>query len=140
MAIRRRVWLDLGPFDVRYEFYCQDLDLCLTAGEAGWRVSVVDAFRVVHHHGATIGSAAGAAGRFHPALLWTDFVRAAAKRGGSGAARRATAALRAGVRLRLFGRRLRGLVGARDERWERDTASFAAGLDRLRSLEPDQLQ
>ncbi len=134
MALRRRVWRDHGPFDPRFELYCQDVDLCLAAGEDGWRVTVLDGFDVVHHHGATVAADAGAALRFHPARMWADLVRLAAKRYGPESARKAAAALRAGARCRLLGRRIRRSLGAGggDPAWDADTAAFATGLDRLR--------
>lgn len=134
MAIRRRVWRDHGPFDPRFELYCQDLDLCLAAGEDGWRVTVLDGFDVVHHHGATVAAERGTAHRFQPARMWADLVRLAAKRHGPESAKKAAAALRAGARCRLLGRRLRRAVGAvaGGPAWDEETAAFAAGLERLR--------
>jgi GT2 family glycosyltransferase len=55
MAFRREVWRDAGPLNERYLFYCQDLELCLRASRAGWRVRVLDDARVVHGLGKTIG-------------------------------------------------------------------------------------
>jgi len=134
MAIRRRVWRDHGPFDPRFELYCQDLDLCLAAGGDGWRVAVLDGFDVVHHHGATVAADPASADRFHPARMWADLVRLAAKRYGPETAGKAAAALRAGARCRLLGRRLRRAAGAAggNPAWDADTDAFAAGLERLR--------
>ncbi len=136
MAMRRSVWEAAGPLDERYRFYCQDLDLCLAARDLGWRVAVVAGFVVVHHHGATISAGGGSAAPYHPELMWTDLVRFADKRRGPAAARRATAALRAGARLRLLGRALAAPLVARARRgqWQRDTAAFAAGLQALQRL------
>jgi len=112
MAIRRAAWEEVGPFDEGFRFYTQDLDLCLRAGGAGWRVAVLPAFAVLHHHGATIqgversGSTAPGRGWQHAELLWTDLLRWAAKAHGEPWARRAARALRAGAGLRLVGRRL----------------------------------
>jgi hypothetical protein len=55
---------------------------------------------VLHHHGATIGRAAGAQGHQHPELLWNDLLRWARKHHGQAWAARAGIALRTGVRLR----------------------------------------
>ncbi|HEV8241184.1 MAG TPA: glycosyltransferase [Thermoanaerobaculia bacterium] len=106
LAIRRSLWHELGGFDPRFELYAQDLDLCVRARERGWRVAVVAASRVVHHHGATIGQASRdlAAGEGGKALtaradaprLWADLVRWAAKRRGPAAGRRAARWLRLG--------------------------------------------
>ena len=106
LAIRRPLWEKLGGFDPRFTLYAQDLDLCLRAGDLGWRVAVVAASRVVHHHGATIarvvpgeavsGLGSAMAARQHTPFLWTDLVRWAAKRGGPAAARRASRWLRRG--------------------------------------------
>ncbi|HKO59248.1 MAG TPA: glycosyltransferase [Thermoanaerobaculia bacterium] len=54
MALRAEVWRDAGPLDERYRFYCQDLEFCLRARGAGWRVRIVDEARVTHGHGRTI--------------------------------------------------------------------------------------
>ena len=52
------------------------------AGPAGgWRCGRT--FRVLHHHGATIGRDPGARGRQHPELLWSDLLRWARKHRGN---------------------------------------------------------
>ncbi len=66
LALRRAALAEVGPLDERFRFYAQDLDLCLRLTAAGWRVALLPAVRVMHHHGATIsrrnaGAAAGAA-------------------------------------------------------------------------------
>jgi GT2 family glycosyltransferase len=141
MAIRRAAWEQVGPLDERFVFYAQDLDLCVRARQAGWKVAVVPAFEVVHHHGATIlvhggGSGGGAAGRGaqHPELLWTDLLRWAGKRGGAPAARRAARALAAGGWLRLAGRRLAAplLPAARRASFRADSAAFGRALAAVR--------
>jgi len=38
MMIRRETWHQLGGFDERFFMYCEDVDLCWRAHEAGWRV------------------------------------------------------------------------------------------------------
>lgn len=98
LALRREVWHDCGPLDEEFSLYCQDLDLCLRAGEAGWHVRLVEDCRVTHHLGATVGQDTG----FPTDLerLWPDLVRWAAKNGGGGKARRAAWALRLGGLLR----------------------------------------
>jgi GT2 family glycosyltransferase len=100
MAFRRAVWEAAGPLDEGFQFYAQDLDFCLRARRAGWRIEVRPEVRVLHHHGATIGRAAGARGHQHPELLWSDLLRWARKHRGPGWASRAEIALRTGDRLR----------------------------------------
>lgn len=134
MAVRRDVWSDCGPFDTGYEFYCQDLDLCTTVRDSGRRVVVVPGFTVLHHHGASITSAPGAVPGFHPARMWADLVRFAAKHDGAAAARRAARALRLGARVRLLGRAVGGLFAGDRRAWRRDTAAYRAGLDALREV------
>ena len=109
LALRRAAWEEVGPFDERFRFYAQDLDLCARLRAAGWEVALLPDFRVLHHHGATIGSAAGATGggsggRQHVELLWTDLLRWAEKRHGARWARHAAKALAAGGRARLVAR------------------------------------
>ena len=107
LALRRAAWEEVGPFDERFRFYAQDLDLCVRLRAAGWEVALLPDFRVLHHHGATIGAAAGGAAtgrRQDEELLWTDLLRWAEKRHGARWARRAGAALAAGGRVRLLAR------------------------------------
>lgn len=98
LAVRRQAWEESGGFDEEFHFYGQDLDLCLRLRDAGWKVELVPEVRVLHHHGATIGS------RSNLELLWTDLLRWARKSRGSGFARRAAFALRSGAALRRLGR------------------------------------
>lgn len=128
MAIRREVWESRGPFDVDYRFYCQDLDLCHSARQAGWQVAVIPGFGVLHHHGATISTVSGASGAFHPAHLWTDLVRFTAKSEGPEAARSAAMVLRAGARLRLIGRAIAAPFSADRKAWKQDSDAFLEGL------------
>ncbi len=72
MAFRREVWNVAGPLDERYRFYCQDIDLCLRARDAGWQVRIVENARVVHGLGGTI--AGDNALRHDPELLWPDLL------------------------------------------------------------------
>lgn len=139
MALRREVWDDLGPLDERFRFYCQDLDLCLRARKAGWKVEVIPGLRVVHHHGATVARQPGAIGHDEPELLWSDLVRWAWKERGSAWARRAALALRAGGRLRLVGRRLRGLFhpSATRRAWRDESLAYRRALAGVRDLLAD---
>jgi len=38
MMIRRETWEQLGGFDEQFFMYCEDVDLCRRAHEAGWKV------------------------------------------------------------------------------------------------------
>jgi N-acetylglucosaminyl-diphospho-decaprenol L-rhamnosyltransferase len=100
LAMRRGVWEAVGPFDEGFHFYAQDLDFCLRARDAGWRTEIRPEFRVLHHHGATIGRDPGAGGHQHPQLLRNDLLLWARKRHGERWAGRAATALRLGGRLR----------------------------------------
>lgn len=48
MALRRETFERLGGFDPRYHMYCEDVDLCLRAWNAGLAVRVVPAAWVTH--------------------------------------------------------------------------------------------
>lgn len=129
LALRRQAWEETGGFDEGFRFYGQDLDLCLRLREAGWKVEIVPEFRVLHHHGATIGS------KSHLELLWTDLLRWARGYRGEGFARRAALALRSGAALRRLGRTAaapfvaagrRGAWQAESEALRRATAALAA--------------
>jgi len=131
LAIRRAAWEQAGPLDEEFRFYGQDLDLCLRLRQAGWGVAVLPEFRVLHHHGATIGGKPGTGGgRQHPELLWTDLLRWARKHRGSSWARRAALALAAGGLLRLAGRALSSpfLPAARRTARRDETRAFRRAL------------
>ena len=138
LAMRRRVWETVGPFDEEYRFYAQDLDLCLRARSRGWQVEIVPAFRVLHHHGATIGRGTAAVARQNPALLWADLVLWATSHRGRSWGRRAALALRLGGRLRLFGRRLREVSLPAESRaaWRRDTLAYRQALTAVSRAAP----
>jgi GT2 family glycosyltransferase len=133
MVVRRRVWEEIGPFDLGYQFYCQDLDLCSKAITAGWRIRVLPGFKVYHHHGGTISSARGAVGPTHPELMWTDFLRFVRKKKGADAARKSIRAMRMGGALRLVGRRIASPWIPERERsgWRAETSAYAAALHAL---------
>lgn len=101
LAIRREAWLQAGPLDERFRLYAQDLDLCVRVRQAGWEIEILPDFRVLHHHGATIGARESALGRQNLELLWTDLLRWARKNKGEKWAAKARRALLWGVRLRL---------------------------------------
>ncbi|HXU32863.1 MAG TPA: glycosyltransferase family 2 protein [Thermoanaerobaculia bacterium] len=127
-----------GPLDERFRFYAQDLDLCLTLRNAGWKVSILPGLRVRHHHGATIGRDTGTSSdRKHPELLWTDLLRCAEKHRAPAGAAAARRALRAGAALRALGRALRlpfvppkdrAAWAADDEAFRRARRALAASL------------
>lgn len=134
MTVRRQAWTAVGGFDERFHFYCQDLDLCLRVLAAGWTVEVVSGARVTHLVGATIGQRAGSASdRSHPALLWTDLVRWAAKHGGPGGDRTTARVLRLGGAIRVGARTLAVpfLPPDRREPWRRETRAFRRALTAL---------
>jgi GT2 family glycosyltransferase len=125
LALRRVVYERCGPLDESYAFYCQDLDLCWCARRAGFAVSIVAGFDVLHHHGATIARDGGTAGQ-RPDLLWPDLVRCIAKYRGEPAGENARRALRWGSGLRLAGRRLFAGWAGDGEAHRRTTESLAA--------------
>jgi len=131
IAVRRAVWTSCGPFDDEYRFYCQDLDLCWSANQAGFGVAVVPGFYVLHHLGGTISSNAGSVGSFHPGSMWPDLVRFIGKNHGPTEARRAAFALKTGARLRLAGRALMQPFVSDRETWRRDTQAYRDGLAAL---------
>jgi GT2 family glycosyltransferase len=135
MAIRRETWDEVGPLDTRFRFYAQDLDFCLRARDAGWRVRLVAEAQVVHVGGATIGRRPGAARRSsHPGLLWTDLLLWAEKRHGRRWAEAAARRLAWGGHLRLVARGLARplLPPRRRAEWGRDSEAFRQALDELR--------
>ena len=136
MAIRRSAWHAAGPFDERFRFYAQDLDLCERAGQLGWGVRLLPGLEVLHHHGATIGRAAGAVARQQPGLLWTDLLRWAIKARPPAGARAAARALKLGARFRLAWRSIRAtlLRGDRRAEWRAETAAYRRALDGLNAL------
>jgi N-acetylglucosaminyl-diphospho-decaprenol L-rhamnosyltransferase len=136
MVMRREVWDQAGPFDLGYRFYCQDIELCLAAADAGWKVEILPGFDVIHHHGGTISESGGAVGAAHPELMWTDLLRFAQKRRGLAGARQSSRALQMGGRLRILGRRLASPLVPGDQRpsWHAETSTYAAALRALEYL------
>ena len=135
MALRREVIEAVGPFDPRYRLYAQDLDLCLAARDAGWRVKVLPEFGVVHHQGATVAreDAGGTAERQDVASTWSDLLAWAEKRRGTAWARRAACVVAIGLSLRLAYRRLAAPLASRSKRsrWHREAAVFRLALNDL---------
>lgn len=57
MAVSRSKYLALGGFDTLYApFYSEDLDLSYRAYQRGWTVLYEPESRLIHEHGATIGT------------------------------------------------------------------------------------
>lgn len=138
LAMRREVWNQVGPFDEGFQFYGQDLDLCLRAGAAGWRVSIVPAFTVMHHHGATIGHVAEVTARQDPAVMWHDLLYWTRKHGGETSVRRARRAIRCGGWLRVLARRVvaPAMPSASRPDWRRQTAVLRSAIRSLRRPDP----
>jgi N-acetylglucosaminyl-diphospho-decaprenol L-rhamnosyltransferase len=133
LAVRRAAWDEVGPLDEGVLFYAQDLDLCVRARAAGWRVALVPAARIEHHHGATI--AAGEPLAHRPEALWPDLVRWGRRWHGERWARRARRAMRAAVAARIALRRVGTLfvAGERRPRARRTTAALLRGYAALAS-------
>jgi glycosyltransferase involved in cell wall biosynthesis len=55
MMVPRTVFAELGGFDENYEIGYGDIDFCLRAGEAGYRVVYTPFAELVHHEGGTRG-------------------------------------------------------------------------------------
>ncbi|HEX3529717.1 MAG TPA: glycosyltransferase family 2 protein [Thermoanaerobaculia bacterium] len=140
LALRRSAWEAVGPMDEGFRFYAQDLDLCLRLRQAGWTVELVPEFRVLHHHGATIGRASGGSGRQNPELLWTDLLRWAGKHRGVAWARRVARALCAGAALRLLGRGLATPLVAAERRagWREESGAFRRAAAAVKLANPGQ--
>lgn len=133
MVIRRTTLAEVGPMDEGFATYCQDLDFCSRARRRGWSAEVLSELGVVHHHGATIGNGNGIAAHQDLALLWIDLLRWTRKHRDERIARRAARALRWGVRLRLGGRRLTGILLRSEARraWDRDSEVLHRALAEL---------
>jgi GT2 family glycosyltransferase len=135
LAIRREAWEAVGPLDVRYRFYAQDLDFCSSLRDAGWHVAIAAGFHVMHLGGATIRRRAGAALGANPALLWADLLTWAEKRHGLAWASSARRSMRVGSRLRLVARWLGRAAVPRDLRpgWDGETAAFRAARQEIQA-------
>jgi GT2 family glycosyltransferase len=51
ICIRRETWSEVGGFDEGYFMYAEDIDWCLRAQQAGWRIYYVPESAIVHHIG-----------------------------------------------------------------------------------------
>ena len=136
LAMRRTVWESIGPLDESFHLYGQDLDFCVRAGRAPWRIRILAGATVLHHQGATITRMTGTVNRHAITTLWTDLVSWSAKEGGTGDARRAALAIALGARLRLLGRWLMtpSVARARRQPWFDQSREISAALHALRGL------
>jgi GT2 family glycosyltransferase len=133
MAFRREVWEAAGPLRENYRFYAQDLDFCIRAGDAGWRVRVVEEARVAHRGGATMQQWRDVDLAHDPALLWPDLLTwGRAHYGRRWAAIAVPLACGAGL-VRIVARRMRELLlrGEARARSRSATAAYAAALRQL---------
>jgi len=55
LLIRREVWEAVDGIDENFAILCNDVDLCLRIGEAGWKVLWTPNATLVHHESATLG-------------------------------------------------------------------------------------
>lgn len=55
LMIKADVFKRLGGFDARYFMYAEDVDLCFSANELGWKTYYVPSACVVHHGGRSSG-------------------------------------------------------------------------------------
>jgi GT2 family glycosyltransferase len=132
MAVRREVQQTIGLFDPDLSLYAQDLDYCVRARAAGWRVAQLTE-AVVHHVGGATITGASTSLRQDPAALYADLARWLHKSHDPIAARRATRALRAGCRARVVARDLlRWFYGSTARAaWDGDTARYRDALTRI---------
>jgi N-acetylglucosaminyl-diphospho-decaprenol L-rhamnosyltransferase len=131
MAVRDEVRREIGLFDPALATYAQDLDYCVRARRAGWRVAQLTDVHVMHWLGATLRrhDTAVAEG-FDPAALVGDLARWIRRRHGPARARRLCLALRAGLHVRLAARALAAPWPFLPDpaRWNRDTTRYRAAL------------
>lgn len=66
--IRRSAQEAVGGLDSRFFMYAEDMDLCLRHRQAGWRVTFFPGAEIVHHGGASSGTA--------PVRFWIEQQRA----------------------------------------------------------------
>jgi len=56
LMIKAKLFKQLGGFDNSYFMYAEDVDLCFSANERGWKTYYVPSVRVVHHGGSSSGA------------------------------------------------------------------------------------
>jgi GT2 family glycosyltransferase/glycosyltransferase involved in cell wall biosynthesis len=107
MYVRREVIERLGAFDERYAMAYEDVDWCLRAWQAGYRVLYFPSAQLVHHESLTRGSEQGERELGSQRVFWerwSDFFdarSAALAAGGDGGHGAATLAAGAPERLRI---------------------------------------
>ena len=133
MAFRREVWNAIGPLRETYRFYAQDLDFCIRAGDAGWRVRVIEEARVTHRGGASVQQWRGIDLPHDPALLWLDLLAWGRSRYGRAWATVAVPLACIAALLRIGARKLRErtLRGEAREHSRSQTAVYVAALQQL---------
>jgi N-acetylglucosaminyl-diphospho-decaprenol L-rhamnosyltransferase len=52
LMFRREAFTAVGPFDARFFLYCEDVDWCLRARKAGWKLLFVPEVEITHSKGA----------------------------------------------------------------------------------------
>jgi GT2 family glycosyltransferase len=57
LMVRREVWESIGLLDENYFFYFEDVDFCIRAKRAGWRVLYLPSAKIVHHWGMSVREA-----------------------------------------------------------------------------------
>jgi GT2 family glycosyltransferase len=131
IALRRSLWEEIGPFDPGYRLRGHSIDLCVKASKAGWGIEIIPDFTAIHP--------ASGSSTSNDELLWTDLLRFAHKRNGSGAARQSKRALRLGGQVRLFGRRLASplVPGNRKDQWQAETTACAEALRAISAPSPE---
>ena len=51
--VRREVWESIGLLDEGFFFYYEDVDFCIRARAAGWKVMYIPSAQVLHHWGSS---------------------------------------------------------------------------------------
>jgi hypothetical protein len=67
LAVRRETWEQLGGLDDGFYIYCEDVDFCLRAREAGWRIHYEPRALVLHKVSASVGGGSSAFKSYHKA-------------------------------------------------------------------------
>jgi GT2 family glycosyltransferase/glycosyltransferase involved in cell wall biosynthesis len=106
MYVRREVIEQLGAFDERYAMAYEDVDWCLRAWQAGFRVLYFPSAQLVHHESVTRGTEQGGRELDSQSLFWerwSDFFENRSVAGTAPATTEAgaTAARESGERLRV---------------------------------------
>ena len=70
MYVRRELIEDVGLFDEAYQMAYEDVDLCLRAWQAGWRVYYFPAATLVHYESQTRGTEVGERERTSQRVFW----------------------------------------------------------------------